>query len=364
MKERKIAVTGSSGFIGSNFIKYNIDKYKNLICFSNSSRNNLKRVINSNSKNIIYKNFSEFEKYLPSANVLFHTAYDNTNILNNLRFIDVIEKVLKKKNNLDHIIILGTISLFNFNNVKHIDENTTENIYQNDYYLIKKIIVNKIKNLRIKYSKIKFTIIHPSLVYGVNSNWSNILFNNLSHKYFYHPGTKYNLCNCIYIKDFLKQLNIIINLKKPQVDEILLSGNNNTTWKDLYLLHQEIINKINNKKVLRDCVIRLDNKEYNFHSNMYFSYIMHIIFKFILANKIALIPLLIVKKIINRKKNKGLDLTKVKIKNSKKFFNGFQRNYLLSNFEIKSVFQNELKNKFQVSKFNEIKKDMINELQL
>lgn len=253
----KIAITGATGFLGSNIIKFLPQKYKIIATYNNKNK-----IIKKyrNQKNIkwkfldIYKN-KNFFKYLEYPDTVVHLAWSN--LPNYNQKFHIKEELPKQKKfilslikgGLKNIFIAGTCFEYGLQNGK-LNENTNEkpnNNYSLAKYLLKKYIflLRKKFNFNLTWGRIFY-------VYGKHNSRSNLynqilesskkkikltVYGNLVRDYLFIDQISKIIINlCLQEKDF-GVLNICsgqgISLKKL-IDRICKNKkiNPNITYKN------------------------------------------------------------------------------------------------------------------------------------
>jgi NADH dehydrogenase len=195
----KLLITGGTGFVGKNLIK--ILKGKHKIKLVNRKKENYQNttILDLNDYNLVEKAFSEID-------VIIHLAYSK-NYPENIKIIKNIIKASKEKN-IKKIILLSSMSAKR-NNPDAYGQNKLE-----------------IENL-IKKSKLNYTILRPSIIYGKGSTSFDFIINYLKKIPFFTPiigNGKYKL-SPVYIKDIIYSLEKCIkNEKTDKKDYDIVGG--------------------------------------------------------------------------------------------------------------------------------------------
>ena len=166
-----ILVTGASGFIAQNFIKYSLKKNIKIIAISRKKKSfsskNLKWIVGKFNKIKIEK-IGKFE-------ILVHFASEGTKInsRNNLKKIfkvnvfDSKDLILNAiKNNCQKFMIISSSSEYGKLNIKKNGVKKEDFKFPNDIYGLSKLIFNNIVKKLSKKHKCKFRIMRLFPVYG------------------------------------------------------------------------------------------------------------------------------------------------------------------------------------------------------
>mgnify|MGYP000894408108 CR=1 FL=1 len=263
-----ILITGATGFLGSNFIKYNSDNYKNIFAITRGKP--------SRKKNIIYINLdltnsNQVDKFIKNnfIDILLHFAFDHT-YNNNEKMIKAISNAALK-NKLNKYVLISSISVLQINNSK-IGYGYNK---KNDPYSFTKRKVEKIF-LKMNEGLNNTKIIYPTIVYGEGGNWNKFINKCLDAKSFSLPMKGNVKCNYILVDDFSKKLHreIYTNTKK------IIIGGTNGRWIDLY----NLLNT--NKKPLKIYQTKNlyhDNTTVNFILNLWQNTLLGFLANFLLS---------------------------------------------------------------------------------
>ena len=246
---KKILITGSTSFIGSNLLEDLYPKNKIFLILRSKSQN-IKKIKKHKNINIIwYNKFDELSKKLKkiTIDVVIHCA---THYVKNHNFKDLLE--LNKSNILfgnvilENLKIMKTKKFINFSTVWE-DYNSIKDNCHNLYSVYKKSFGNLINY----YSKILPTIgffnIMISDTFGENDNRLKII-NVLKNNYKYNRTTKIiskNLfVNLLNVKDIIRAIKLIVK-RNIKAEKYLIK--NNTSYKMIDLINT--FNKKTNKKI-------------------------------------------------------------------------------------------------------------------
>ena len=225
---KKILITGSTGFIGSNLLKELYSRNKIFIILRNKSQN-IKQIRNyKNIKIISYKEFDELNKKLKkiTIDIVIHCA---THYVKNHDYKDLLE--LNKSNMLFGNIILENLKkmqtkkFINFSTVWE-DYNSIKDNSCNLYSVYKKCFGNLINYYSKIFPSINFFNIMISDTFGENDNRPkiiNILKRNHKNNKITKIISKNLFINLLNIKDIIKAINIIIK-KNIKADKYLIKN--------------------------------------------------------------------------------------------------------------------------------------------
>jgi nucleoside-diphosphate-sugar epimerase len=234
---KKILITGSTGFIGSNLLKELYSRNKIFIILRNKSQNIKKIKNNKNIKIISYREFDELNKKLKklTVDIVIHCA---THYVKNHNYKDILE--LNKSNILFGNVILENLKkmktkkFINFSTVWE-DYNSIENNSCNLYSVYKKSFSNIIDYYSKILPSINFFNIMISDTFGKNDNRPKII-NILKKNYRYNKITKIvskNLfINLLNINDIINAINIILK-KDIKAGKYLIKNNSGHKMVDL-----------------------------------------------------------------------------------------------------------------------------------
>jgi dihydroflavonol-4-reductase len=250
----KIIITGSSGFIGYNLLKYLAKENNEIICLIRKTSQ-----IHPEFKNIKYHYVNYCDKstiYSPeifkNADYIFHCAgvtkasTKNYFIEGNVTPTKNILEIIKQNNiKLKRFILLSSIAACGPS--KNLENPITEKDEPKpiEYYGESKLLAEKI-TLSYK-NEIPITIIRPSAVYGPNDKDFLNLFQMLNKKINIFTSSKNKFTSIIHVDDLVKGI-IEASKNEKCIGEIYNLGNSiPVTWREI---HSAISLSLNKKPII------------------------------------------------------------------------------------------------------------------
>jgi len=234
LKNKKILVTGATGFIGGRLVeKLILEQHADVTAlirkYDNAAR--LARFDNVKMVKVDLHDRNRMESLVKDCDVIFHLAYDPSSQENNLKGIDVIaQSCMKFSKKLVHT---STISVYEPLEGKVLNEDS-ESIPCGITYADRKL---EIEEQVQKYCKqgLKAIILQPTIVYGpFCAPWTNRPANQLLSGTVILPNGGNGICNAVYVDDVcLAMLTAAVN-EDVDGERFLISGNDPITWKDFY----------------------------------------------------------------------------------------------------------------------------------
>ena len=260
MKNKTILLTGTSGFIGSNFLKFALGKkYKIIDVLRNKNKKNkklihLKKIYKNNYKTIFFKNYKQLKKikkikvdYFINFATLYKNNHKHSDIVN---FID---SNILFPNLLYDLVFLKAKKIINFGTMMQHSAGksyTSKNLYaatKNAFEMISNFYSQKKNNC--KFYNLKF---YES--FGSNDR-RNKLIPTLIKNYYKNKTTKVLSkkleLNIIHINDIFNAIFLLLN-KNLKSGNYCLINNKNINIKKL-------VSSINNK-VKRKIKVKFLNK--------------------------------------------------------------------------------------------------------
>ena len=236
-KIKKFLVTGGTGFIGSNIVKLLIKKKFNVIVFDNNTRGSLSKLKNYKNKFKFIKgdirNKKEVKKAIKNVDAVIHLAYINGTKYFYKQPVKILDIAVNG--------ILNVLESCIKNKVKEIYLASSSEVYQTPL----KIPTSEREMLKIpdiynprysygggkiltelmgvhygkKYFK-KLVIFRPHNVYGPDMGNEHVIpeflnrFKKLKNKNFIIQGSGYETRSFIYIEDFIRAFELILDKGK------------------------------------------------------------------------------------------------------------------------------------------------------
>lgn len=265
MKKKKIIITGANGFLGSSLTNYFSKKNYELTCVYNR---NIKKKIKKKNIKYIKQNLLKkipISRFKGNFNALLHFAgpkNDRASVTNNSKIFkdaikldkNVIQFCLKKK--IKCFIYASSSAVYDLNEGKKRNKNnfkeTNTNSYSNpdgSYGRSKLKIENYLINIGQK--KLKSTSCRIFSIYGKNTKtiiniWKK---NIIKNKQINIWGKEEIIRSWLYIDDFLKAIEIILNNKKI-LKVVNIGSDEKTSLKDIIKIIMKKY-KIRNVKILK-----------------------------------------------------------------------------------------------------------------
>jgi len=237
MKKKTFLITGGTGFIGSNICKLLVERNYNVKIFDNNSRGSIKKIENFKKKIKFIKGDIRNKDHL-------HKAIKGTDAVIHLAYVNGTKYFYSKPVLVLDIAVKGILNVFEAcikNKVKELYLASSSEVYQTP----KKIPTDENESLKIpdifnprysygggkiltelmgihygkKYFK-KLIIFRPHNVYGEKMGNEHVIpefinrFKFLKDKNFKIQGTGNEIRSFIYIEDFLRAFNLILNRGK------------------------------------------------------------------------------------------------------------------------------------------------------
>lgn len=251
----KIAVTGATGFIASRFIEL--------------YQNQFAEVISLSSKNAPLNGYQAIEKHLQGVDAVVHTAFDHYYQHNIQGLKNIIQAC--KKNNVQKLIFLSTVSVYDPNTKTELTEDSAYSSY-NDPYAKEKI---QLEQMLSNVKGLDVIILQPTIVYGLGGAWTKYAINACKHQQLMLPNKGEYACNAVYVDDVAQAIFKAIQVQNISFAKFLISGNEQVNWKQFYQLHHQVLSAYQLPSDLK--VGMATEKE--FHSKALFNLIFKLWFK-------------------------------------------------------------------------------------
>ena len=237
MKKKTFLVTGGTGFIGSNICRLLVSKGHNVKIFDNNSRGNIRKIKDIRNKikfiNGDIRNKETLNKALKNIDAVVHLAYINGTKYFYSKPVLILDVAIKGilnviegciKNKVKELYLASSSEVYQTPNKVPTDESESlkiPDIFNPRYSYGGGKIITELMGVHYgrKFFK-KLVIFRPHNVYGSNMGNEHVIpeFINriklLKNNYFKIQGTGNEIRSFIYIDDFLKAFNLILNKGK------------------------------------------------------------------------------------------------------------------------------------------------------
>jgi len=235
LKNKKVLVTGSSGFIGTNLIEELLKQGAIVTALDLPETNWEKLPVGAKQIRADILNKSALDNVFQNIEIVYHLAA-KTDLdgkskdeyrVNYEGTLNVIEEAAKSKSLTRFVFYSTQLVVGLFNEKRLLDE--SEPYKTKTFYGESKIEGEKVVKEYCKKFNIPFTIIRPTSVYGP---WGETpykeFFRAIKNKRYFHVGKANNLVSWVYVKN-LVDLTLLTSVHENAVNEIFF-GNDLRTY--------------------------------------------------------------------------------------------------------------------------------------
>lgn len=290
-KKPIIAITGYTGFIGSNFLKkINHNNFKKIYLISrkekkNESLNTYKYI----RAGYNFKNLIKYKNELSKVDFFFHFNYQNNFIFSNnnpridkelnLNPIKIILNILRP-NSL--FIFSSSVSVYGSNKNILSEKSIVSPLSNYDY---NKVLCEKYISIFCKKNKINFLIFRLSNIYGNNylnlktkrGFLSDLIFKLLNNKNIYIDTSGNLLRDYLHVNDCIDAFIKVFKLNKKYFNNLYnLTANKSYSIKQIIIIVKIILKKefksFSKSKILYNCkkkILMTDLRNFKGNSNLY-----------------------------------------------------------------------------------------------
>jgi len=225
MEDKKILVTGASGFIGKVVVNRLANQNKVVKAFVRKN-SNISGI--ENDLELCYgdlRNYGEVEKAVSGCKQIIHIAgitkgsLDELNSVNLVGLKNILQAALKHK--IEKVIFLSSIAVYG--ECLDATESSPYNPY-NDYGRSKVIAEEYIKKFN-QGNSLPIVTLRPSHVYGPGGK-SNIqkMFKYINRKKYFIFGSGDNLINLVYVHDLVNVIMNVLENNEIKNEDFIISG--------------------------------------------------------------------------------------------------------------------------------------------
>ncbi|MDG6283771.1 SDR family oxidoreductase [Glaesserella parasuis] len=253
---KKIAVTGTSGFIGKRFL----DLYKS----------QFSEVIKLTRELAPLDNLALLEKNTKDIDIVVHIAFDHYYQFNKIGLDNIIE--VCKRNKIQKLVFISSFSVYDPNFIGELTEKSPYSTLLDPYSVEKRNLESKLIN-----QPFDVIILQPCIVYGISGSWSKFAINACKHSKLELPSD--GICNAVYIDDVAQSIFKACLVSDIKYDVFLIGAKEPVTWKMFYQAHSNILSDFGYKSNLF-----ISNSNNKYHNNWLFNSIFVLWYKTFLGN--------------------------------------------------------------------------------
>jgi len=250
LQNKKILITGASGFIGSRIAEKLFFEFGTTpICAVKNYAHVAKLCrFPTNIISVDILNKEKLDQAMEGCDYVIHCAFGNTSdrILNHKINVDGTRNVLEaaKSNNVKKVVLLSTVEVYGQNSPEMIDE-SLEPLKAADDYGKDKLEAEEVCREYVKNTSVAVDILRPGVVYGPYAKvWTEKALTFLGKGDFVENPDLQGYCNLIYIDDLVQA--VFHCLKKERGGGIYnVSSSERYTWVEYFKHHSAIFK--NNK---------------------------------------------------------------------------------------------------------------------
>lgn len=233
----KLAITGSSGFIGRKFLARHQHAYERISLLSRQSESNHDNLKFFNGS---LSNAEALTALTRDADAVLHCAFDNRYAENVQGLSNLLESC--RKNGVRRLIHLSSYVVYDFR-PSNIDE-TTALSRRKDIYTREKIRLETLLRETAE-SSCSILAVQPTVVFGPGGSWSAAMFQAVKHSQIKLSNRGKNACNAIYIDDLVDRLHELIHVPDPAPLKFQILSNIHTTWREFLQFHADVLRQNN-----------------------------------------------------------------------------------------------------------------------
>jgi nucleoside-diphosphate-sugar epimerase len=246
-KNKKVLVTGGSGFIGGCLIEELIGQYSAKIRVMVSNYTNIARIAKYPIE-IMKADILDLEsvgRAMEGIDIVYHCAYGNKgdDVFQRRVNVEGTQNILiaALKHKPSRIIYTSTSSVYELSKHNEINELSSK-IYSGDVYNDSKLDAETLVGEYIEKHDLPVVIVQPTIVYGPYAPvWTINILNKLKKYRFILINDGEGLCNALFIDDLIQAL-LLAGFKKEAIGEtFLISGSKPTTWAQYINAYEKIL---------------------------------------------------------------------------------------------------------------------------
>lgn len=230
-KFMKVAVTGSSGFIGNRVVEqfYLGNIHEVLPVVHSYSSLALPARFNMTWKVCSHFDVESLSRAFEGCDAVIHTAFGSP-----------LEKMSKAiylaadKAGVRRLVILSSASVYNQNPAFGITEDSPLPLKPATPYNANKISADKIFHKLRSKGKTEIVFLLPGIVFGPRSMWMQRAANQIMEGTMYLIGGGKGICNTIYVDNLVEAVRLALTADNVDKESFFVSDSEQVTWEEFY----------------------------------------------------------------------------------------------------------------------------------
>lgn len=242
MKNKKVLLTGATGFIGGRLVEQLIIDNNCSVTAVVRDLSRCSRIARFDTVNIVkadLANSDQMDSLIAEVDAVIHLAFDSAAQKNNLSAIESMATLCIKHNK--RFVYTSTISVQEPLPDSIINEDVYPKKYTNNYSRRK----YEVETLIMKYvvtKNLQGIVLRPTIVFGpYGASWTLRPIQQLCAGKVIVPNNGEGLCNAVYVDDVCQAIVLAAFKENAEYGTYLISSETPVTWKEYFEFYQSIL---------------------------------------------------------------------------------------------------------------------------